>query len=147
MNSVNHNLHDSDFYAWTKETAKLLKEGKINEADIMNIADEIEELGMSERRAVISQMSRLIAHLLKWKYQPHLRGNSWKISINQARDHILIITDESKNLQKELPEIIQKAYKYSVKWASNETGIELKSFPKECPFTLEQCLNEEFWPD
>lgn len=147
MGIRNHDLHDKDFYAWAKETAQLLKEGKFSEVDVMNIAEEIEELGMSERRAVISQMSRLIAHLLKWKYQPHLRGNSWKISINQARDQILIVTDESKNLQKELPEIIQKSYKYGVKWAANEMGIELKKFPQKCPFTLEQCLDENFWPE
>lgn len=78
MRNLNHVDHDKDFYAWTKETVQLLREGRINEVDIKNIAEEIEDMGNSNKRGVVSQLSRLIAHLLKWEYQPALRSNSWE---------------------------------------------------------------------
>lgn len=147
MGISNHELHDKDFYAWTKETAQLLKDGKVSEVDIMNIAEEIEDMGNSEKRAVVSQLSRLIAHLLKWKYQSGLRGNSWKTSINGARLQLSYFLESSKLLKKESEENFIKAYKLGIQWASSDTGIEVKNFPADCPFTLEQCLNENFWPE
>jgi hypothetical protein len=147
MSTTNHELHDRDFYAWTKETAQLLKEGKISEVDVMNIAEELEDMGNSEKRSIISQLSRLIAHLLKWKYQPGLRGNSWKTSINGSRLELSYFFEASKLLKKEAEENFIKAYKLGIQWASSDTGIEVKTFPKECPFTLEQCLDENFWPE
>jgi Domain of unknown function DUF29 len=147
MGITNHELHDKDFYAWTKKTAQLLKDGKISEVDVMNLSEELEELGMGNKRAVISQLSRLIAHLLKWKYQSGLRGTSWKTSINGARLEISYFFEDSKLLKKEAEENFTKAYKLGIQWASSETGIEVKNFPKECPFTLEQCLDENFLPE
>ena len=147
MNSVNHNLHDSDFYAWTKQTAQLLKEGRLSEVDIKNIAEELEDMGNSDKRGVVSQLSRLITHLLKWMYQPALRGNSWKNTIEAARIEIIDFFKDSPSLKNEVKNKFDVAYKKAIRIASNETGIEVKDFPQECPFTLEQCLNEEFWPE
>lgn len=147
MNTVNHELHDKDFYAWTKETAQLLKNGKINEVDIMNIAEEIEDMGGSDKRGVVSQLSRLISHLLKWKYQPVLRGNSWRNTIKGSRVEISDFFDDSPSLKNEVLSKLGVAYKKALYVASNETGIDEKIFPKECPFTLEQCLDSEFFPD
>lgn len=147
MNSVNHMLHDTDFYAWTKETANLLKNGKISEVDVMNIAEEIEDMGNSDKRGVVSQLSRLLSHLLKWKYQPVLRGNSWKNTIKAARVEIFDFFDDSPSLKNEVILKLGVAYEKALYVASNETGIDEKTFPKECPFTLEQCLDKEFFPD
>jgi hypothetical protein len=147
---LNHELHDKDFYAWTKETAKLLKEGRINEVDMNNIAGELEDMGNSEKRSVVSQLSRLIAHLLKWKYQPINRGTSWKATIEDARLELADFLSESITLKNKVEsEFKNKAivYRRAVNWASRETGIEKKVFPKDCPFTLEQCLDEEFLPE
>lgn len=147
MGEFNHELHDKDFYAWTKETAQLLKEGKISEVDIMNIAEELEDMGNSDKRSVVSQLSRLITHLLKWKYQPVLRGNSWKNTIKAARVEILDFFSDSPSLKNEITTKFSIAYKKALYVASTETGIDEKNFPQECPFTLEQCLNEEYWPE
>ena len=147
MSITNHELHDKDFYAWTKETAQLLKNGKISEVDIMNVAEELEDMGNSDKRGVVSQLSRLITHLLKWKYQPVLRGNSWRNTIEAARIEISDFFKDSPSLKNEAKLKFEIAYKKAIRIASNETGIEVKEFPKECPFTLEQCLDDEFWPE
>jgi hypothetical protein len=45
------NLHDSDFYAWSLEQAALLRAGRVEEADLAAIAEEIESMGKTEKRA------------------------------------------------------------------------------------------------
>lgn len=147
MSSLNHVEHDKDFYAWTKKTAQLLREGRINEVDIKNIAEEIEDMGNSNKRGVVSQLSRLIAHLLKWKYQPALRSNSWKNTIESSRIEISDFFSDSPSLKNEVTAKFDVAYQRALRTASNETGIEVKSFPKTCPFTLDQCLDDNFLPD
>jgi len=147
MNSTNPELYEKDFYAWTKETAQLLKEGRINEVDIKHIVEEIEDMGNSNKRAVVSQLSRLIAHLLKWKYQPSLRCNSWKNTIENSRMEIFEFFKDSPSLKNEVQLKFDSAYQRAIRTASNETGIEVQSFPKECPFLLEQCLSSEFFPE
>jgi hypothetical protein len=147
MGISNHELHKKDFYAWTKETVQLLKEGKLSEVNVMNIAEEIDDMGNSEKRGVVSQISRLITHLLKWKYQPVLRGNSWKNTIKAARVEIADFFNDSPSLKNEVVTKFAIAYKKALYVASTETGIDETNFPKECPFTLEQCLDENFFPE
>jgi hypothetical protein len=75
----NSSLYEREFYAWTQEQAALLRENRVSEADIANIAniaDEIESMGRSEKRELISRLTVLLLHLLKWQYQPSLRGTS-----------------------------------------------------------------------
>jgi hypothetical protein len=81
-------LHDRDFYSWTLQQAGLLREGRLSEADIEHIAEELESMGASERRELTNRLAVLVAHLLKWQFQPAL-----------------------------------------------------------CPFTAEQLLSEDYWPE
>jgi Domain of unknown function DUF29 len=53
----------------------LLRTGKIAEADIKNIAEEIEDIGKNLKRELESRLKILFIHLLKWQYQPGYRGN------------------------------------------------------------------------
>src|SRR5208337_2770579 len=78
-------LHDRDFYAWSIEQAALLREGRVAEADLAAIAEEIESMGKAEKRELISRLTVLLLHLLKWERQPQGRGNSWRLSIVDAR--------------------------------------------------------------
>lgn len=147
MGLSNHELHDKDFYAWTKETAQLLKEGKINEVDVMNIAEELEDMGISNKRALISCFSVLIAHLLKWKFQKERRGKSWRLTIKGQRLRIQDLLQESPSLKHQIELRLSIAYIDARLMAEKETGLNIDTFSEECPFTLEQCLDEEFWPE
>jgi vacuolar-type H+-ATPase subunit C/Vma6 len=60
--------YEEDFYAWTAHNAKLLREGKLSEIDVEHIAEEIESMGKSEKRELLSRLAVLMAHLLKWKF-------------------------------------------------------------------------------
>ena len=67
-------LYERDFFAWSRQQAELLRAGKLAEADIEHIAEEIDSMGRTEKRELISRLSVLLLHLLKWRYQPDKRG-------------------------------------------------------------------------
>ncbi len=75
---MTHTRYETDVVAWANEQAALLRAGKLSEIDIINIAEEIEDVGKSEQRELASRMAVLIAHLLKWKYQLSHRGTRWE---------------------------------------------------------------------
>ena len=89
--------YDQDFYAWTQEQAALLREGALGELDLTNLAEEIESLGKSDRRALGSHLRNLVLHLIKWHYQPsgRLTGQSWQSSIRNARAEIAVLLEDS----------------------------------------------------
>lgn len=139
--------YEKDFYAWTIHNAKLLREGKLSEVDIEHIAEEIESMGKSEKRELINRLAVLIAHLLKWKYQPGNRGNSWKYTIKEQRLRLSRLIEESPSLKNELKKRIDEAYEDACYIALSQTGLDEKTFPKTCPFELKQCLNQSFFPE
>ena len=78
-------LYERDFFAWANQQASLLRAGQFTEADIEHIAEEIESMGRSEKRELLSRLAILLMHLLKWQAQPMLRGNSWQATIKVQR--------------------------------------------------------------
>lgn len=85
MSDSTFNLYTEDFYAWANQQAALLRAGKLEAADIAHIAEEIESMGRGEKRELINRLAMLLMHLLKWQYQPGLRGNSWRLTIREQR--------------------------------------------------------------
>ncbi len=81
-------LYDRDFFAWSREQAELLRAGKLEQADIEHIAEEIDSMGRTEKRELISRLSVLLLHLLKWRYQSEKRGPSWEASIRVQRNRL-----------------------------------------------------------
>src|SRR3982750_3295215 len=94
-----NDLYESDFYAWTQEQARLLRERRWNDLDLENLVDEVESVGRSDKRQIESRLEILIAHLLKWKYQPGGRGNSWSSTIFEQRNRIAGLVEDSPSLR------------------------------------------------
>ena len=138
--------YDSDFYLWSAGQAALIREGKFDQLDIENVAEEIESLGRSDRKSLMSQLQRLIAHLLKWQFQPPRRSKSWRLSIHSAREEIGVLIDDSPSLSETLSSGMEKAYLAAKKRAALETGLPAAAFPGECPYSIKQILDEDFWP-
>lgn len=139
-------MYDQDFYAWAITNAELLRQGRFSEIDIQHVAEELESMGKSERRELISRLEVLLVHLLKWKFQPGLRGASWEITILKQRDSLEDLLEESPSLRHGLDKTIAKAYDRARRYAAKETGLPLATFPDPCPFAAEQVLDLEFWP-
>ncbi len=139
--------YDSDFYLWTLHNAELIRQGKFSEVDVENVAEEIESMGRSDKRQLINRLAVLIAHLLKWKFQSDRRSNSWKATIKEQRMQTVDLLDESPSLKHELDLKLARAYQQAVLIAMSETGLDKKTFPATCPFVLDECLNESFFPE
>jgi len=84
--------YDHDVVAWASEQANLLRTGQFDLLDIQHIAGEIEDVGKSEQRELASRMAVLLAHLLKWRFQPERRGASWekrsRLSARKSPTHL-----------------------------------------------------------
>ena len=138
-------MHDRDFHAWTFQQSALLREGRLSEADVAHIAEELESMGASERRELINRLAVLMAHRLKWQFQSELRGNSWRNAIDVQRFDVKESLEENPNLITNLNERMAKSYLKSLLLAVRETGINRQTFPPCCPFKAEQLLSEEYW--
>jgi hypothetical protein len=141
--------HDTDFYSWTQEQAALLRQGRLNELDIAHLIEEVEDMGASERRELKNRLVILLVHLLKWRYQSSKReyGHSWEYTIRGQRFGIGQCLGDNPGLKSTLEATKDAAYKLARFDAANETGLKLITFPTECPWALEQVLNDEFWPE
>lgn len=142
----NSTLYDRDFYAWAHEQADLLRAGRLSEADISNIVEEIETLGRSEMRELASRLRVLLLHLLKWQYQPSFQGQSWRTSIIVQRSEVSEHLTESPSLKSRVSEAIDRAYHLARLEAERETGLPLRTFPEICPWSFEQMMASDFWP-
>lgn len=138
--------YDTDFCAWAERNAELLRLGNFSEIDSQHIAEELESMGKSEKRELIHRLAILIAHLLKWKLQPRLRCNSWKYTIKEQRLKITDLLEDSPSLNYDIDKKIGQAYKQALIIAARETGLEEDQFLAECPFNLDQALDNTFFP-
>ena len=138
--------YERDFYAWANEQAALLRAGRLGEADIAHIAEEIESMGKTEKRELVSRLSVLLLHLLKWRTQPGRRGPSWiatiKVQRNDLQDHL----DDNPSLKALVPQAMSRAYGNAVLNAEAESGLPGAAFPSACPWTFEQVVDPDFWP-
>ena len=144
MNTQNYT---EDFHAWALQNAQLLREGRLDDIDIDNIAEELEDMGGSKERELESRLGVLLAHLLKWVYQPERRGNSWQATIEEQRRRIERLLRKNPSLHSKLAECFCDAYGDARLIAVRETGFNKNSFPSDCPFTLVQTLDDAYWPD
>ena len=139
--------YEKDFYAWTAHNAKLLREGRLSEIDIEHIAEEIESMGKSEKRELISRLAVLLAHLLKWQFQPEKQSNSWKYTIEEQRDEVLELLEERPSLRHEIQDKLDRSYRKAMLWAATEMGVNKSIFQEKCSFSLEETLNKNFYPE
>ncbi len=140
-------LYEQDFYAWANEQAALLRAGKLGEADIEHIAEEVESLGKSEKREFVSRLIVLVVHLLKWRFQPSLRGRSWKLSVEEQRIAIDAHLADNPSLKTVVAEATALAYRQARIGAQRETDLDTTVFPAQCPWTFEEMMDEDFWPE
>ena len=144
---MNTQIYREDFHAWALQNAQLLRDGRLAEIDIENIAEELEDMGASKGRELESRLGILLAHLLKWVYQQERRGSSWQATIREQRRRIVRLLKKNPSLKSELDEAFLEAYGDAKLIAMRETGIDEAIFPKASPFTIEQALNDAYWPE
>jgi hypothetical protein len=139
-------LYQKDFHAWIKGQASLLRQGRLQEIDPERLAEELEAWERGEHNELVSRLIVLIAHLLKWQYQPEHRTSSWRGTIVEQRVQVAREMRLSPSLKPFLPEAIEEAYPDAIHIAAKETGIRPAEFPETCPYLAGEVLDENYWP-
>jgi hypothetical protein len=135
-----------DYGVWLQDQITKLKQHKWQQLDVEHLIEELEALNKSNKRELYSYTVVLLAHLLKWQYQPDFRSGSWEGSIGNSRKRIERLFKDQPSLRPYLLEIVQEAYEEAKEWAHKETRLDINLFPDECPFSIQQLLDPEFLP-
>jgi len=138
--------YEADFYAWLNEQAALLRAGRLSVIDAGNIAEELESMGKSQRHELISRLTVLLTHLLKWQFQPRRRSASWRATIRGQRDDLADHLLENPSLKAVLSDATAVAYRKAKIAAEGETRLSEATFPATCPWSWDQVIDEGFWP-
>jgi hypothetical protein len=141
------NLYEHDIHAWTQKTAELLRQRRFQELDIKHLVEELETMGRRDRQELVSRLKILLAHLLKWQYQPAHRSSSWRGSILEQRLRIRDLLQDSPSLVPFLAEAAAAAYGDGAKLASKETGLPLAHLPDTLPYALDPLLDDDWLPE
>ncbi len=139
-------LYDRDFNLWLVNTAELLRQGRLAELDVVNLLEEIETMGRSEKSALKSNLVVVLWHLLKWKYQPEKRSTSWELTIAEHRRRLRDAFEDSPSLKRYFDQCFEQCYQDARRQAKIETKLAIASFPETSPFTPEQSLDQDFLP-
>lgn len=146
-NVSSSSLHQRDYYLWLNTTIEQLKQRDFDSLDIQRLVEEIEEMGGSLKDALENNLIVVLAHLLKWKYQPDYRSGSWRGSIKEHRRRLLKAMERHPSLKRYFTGILPESYAPALDWAVEETGLSPTQFPAECPFTPDQVLDITFYPN
>ena len=140
-------LYETDFNLWLGEIVNLLRKGEIEKLDLENLAEEIEDMGNSRKDALESNLIRILQHLLKWKYQPQKRTNSWKASITEHSLRLNKAFKRSPSLKPYFEDVFGECYQDARLITAQETGLDICVFPEICPFEQINVLNPKYLPE
>jgi hypothetical protein len=149
-------LYEEDYYLWLETTLQELQQiverqdiASLPHLDWEHLMEEIEDLGIEQRRKVCSYLRQLLIHLLLYSYWDCERahcGNGWKVEIRNFRAE-LEFSLKSKTLKNYLLGQFDSVYEKARKIAIDKTGLPRNTFPTQCPFTIEEVLNPDFLPE
>jgi hypothetical protein len=139
--------YEQDLYAWTLDNVALLRTRQFDKLDVDNLIEELEYMARKDKKELVNRLAILLMHLLKWQFQPDKRTRSWRNTIIEQREEILELLAESPSLRYEISIKLAEAYKKARRKAEDETNIDQKNFPPTCPYTVEQALDDDFYPE
>ncbi|NET59678.1 MAG: DUF29 domain-containing protein [Symploca sp. SIO2E6] len=140
-------LYEQDFYSWVHQQSSLLRQGKFEQLDLPHLVEELEDLGKRHYEQLESRLMQLIAHLLNWQVQHWKRTNSWRATIRVQRRAIAKLLQRNPGLKSRLEEAMSESWEQARDLAIIETDLPDEQFPELCPFSLEQVMSENFWPE
>lgn len=133
-------LYDRDFALWIEEQVAALRAGDVAALDLQNLIEELEGLTKRDQRALGSQLKRIMTHLLKQRYQPQRASRSWQDSIENGREEVADIIEQSPSLRGILPDLMIKNYPRAAAQAARDTRLPLDRFLERPPFDLAEVL-------
>ncbi|WYL97347.1 MAG: DUF29 domain-containing protein [Gloeotrichia echinulata IR180] len=153
---MNNQLYEQDFNLWRKNIIEQIKENRFNDIDWEHLLLELEDMGKAEKRSFVSNLTILMAHLLKLTVQadaPEMMKASWYSSVTEHRFQVKKDLAENPSFKTYIAEVMSQAYadarKLAIKESKNaKLGVRkpaLEEYPLDCPFILEELLDEDFY--
>jgi Domain of unknown function DUF29 len=145
--AIRQELYEGDFALWLEDQALALKERRAAALDWANLAEEIEGLVRSDRRALKSLLQNALLHMLElayWEMERERNHRQWRVHLINARGGIATIIEDSPSLKNYLSEILDVTYERARREAETLIGCEL---PEKCEWTLEQICSDAFYPE
>jgi hypothetical protein len=139
--------YEADFYAWTQQQAEQLRSLRPTGFDWAHLAEEIEDLGKSQKQKIESNLTIVLLHLLKLAYQQRSTKAGWRSSVIEHRRRIARIVRDSPSLRRYPATVLHEEYAAAREMAADETGLAFEAFPETCPFTIEEVLDYDVWPE
>ena len=132
-------LYATDETAWLDEMAELLRRGAFAELDHRHLREYLTDMANRDRREVESRLVVLLAHVLKWLYQPDHRSRSWRGTIVAQRHELARLIGRGV-LRNHATVVLGEAYREAIERATAETDLPAETFPPECGYTLDELL-------
>ena len=136
--------YDRDVYSWSREQARLVREGRWDLVDRENVAEEIESLGRTEFAKLESALRVLLVHMLKWDHQPNRRTRSWALSMETQRYRLDDVMTDNPGLRPRLGEAVERAYRQARLGAIKQTGFRDEVFAHTCPSSWDEITRRPF---
>lgn len=146
MDDHTNSLYETDALIWTETQIALLRAGKFDQLDLENIISELGYQVRKDKNEVASRLRGLMAHLLKYQFQPQRRSRSWSSTINNHREGIASVLRQMPSLRPQLDEYISHNYPRAIRAAMLDTHLPPSAFPLENPYTAAQILDFDFFP-
>lgn len=132
-------LYAEDETAWLEEMAGRIAAGEHADLDFASLGEYLSDMAKRDRREVFSRLVVLIAHVLKWQYQPDKRSGSWQRTILEQRRELAGAASKGV-LRRHADDVLADAYVAAVEDAVIETGLPPDTFPAECAYTFDELL-------
>jgi hypothetical protein len=141
-------LYEQDFLLWSEETASKLRARDFENLDLENLIEEVESLGRSDRKELLSRLVVIFEHLLKRLYvQLPEDYNGWERTIRTQRTDLRFLIKSSPSLKSIWEEYVQEAWEVALKNIHKE--YKNYSFPDRFPYPtdVESMLDRDFWEE
>ena len=141
-------LYEQDILLWVEETVAKLKAKDFESLDLENLIEEVESLGISQKKELINRLIVLLEHLLKRLYVdlPY-DYNGWERTIRTQRNNLQVLIKQVPSLKSRWESSFIDAWEIALKTVREEYSQ--INFPDRWPFSqkLEAMLNDRFWEE
>ena len=141
-------LYDQDILLWVEDTVAKLKAHDFTNLDLENLIEEVESLGVSQKKELLNRLITLLEHLLKRIYVPLPNDyNGWERTIRNQRKKLEALLVEVPSLKTRWNISFSSAWNIALKTVRAEySKVE---FPDSWQFSsdLEPMLSDRFWQE
>lgn len=144
--SQERSLYEEDILLWVKDTSAKLKARDFENLDLENLIEEVESLGISQRKELLSRLTVLLAHILKRIYVnlPH-DYNGWERTISTQGIQLRVLLKKVPSLKTHWDSSFEDAWEIALQTVQED--YPKVDFPDRFPYgsDVDSLLNKKLW--